>query len=142
MVFNNIMSFDFGTKSIGVAIGQCVTYTASPLTAINACNGVPDWLHMAKLLNEWQPRICIIGLPLNINGTEQPLTFLVREFARNLHNRFSIAVSLHDERLSTVEAKANIFAQGGYRALVKKNIDAKSAVIIMESWFEQCLASP
>ncbi|CAJ0995485.1 Putative pre-16S rRNA nuclease [Sodalis praecaptivus] len=133
----SIMAFDFGTRSIGVAIGQRVTCTARPLTAFKARDGVPDWQQIEKLLNEWRPDTVVVGLPLNMDGSEQPLTARARKFANRLHGRFCVQVVLHDERLSTVEARAGLFARGGYRALEKGNVDAGSAVIILESWLEQ-----
>ncbi|WP_437889355.1 Holliday junction resolvase RuvX [Phytobacter sp. V91] len=134
-----LLAFDFGTKSIGVAIGQRITGTARPLSALKAQDGTPDWNQIDRLLKEWQPEAVIVGLPLNMDGSEQPLTARARKFANRLHGRFGVAVTLHDERLSTVEARAGLFEQGGFRALNKGSIDSASAVIILESYFEQHL---
>lgn len=131
-----MLSFDFGTKSIGAAVGQQLTGTARPLTAIKAQDGIPDWNLIERLLKEWQPDLVVVGLPLNMDGTEQPLTARARKFANRLHGRFGVQVELHDERLSTVEARADLFARGGFRALTKGSVDSLSAVIILESWFE------
>lgn len=132
-----LLSFDFGTKSIGVAIGQRITGTARPLTALKANNGNPDWTQIERLLKEWQPDEVIVGLPLNMDGTEQPLTARARTFANRVHGRFGVAVTLHDERLSTVEARAGLFENGGFRALNKGRVDSASAVVILESYFAQ-----
>lgn len=132
-----IIAFDFGTLSIGAAIGQEITGTANPLTSFKAKDGIPDWNQIEKLLKEWQPNLIVVGLPLNMDGTEQPLTALARKFANRLHGRFGVQVQLHDERLTTVEAKSHLFSSGGYRALNKGRVDAASAVLILESWFEQ-----
>ncbi|UCZ73847.1 Holliday junction resolvase RuvX [Dickeya zeae] len=137
-----LLAFDFGTRSIGVAIGQEITGTARPLTSLKAQDGIPDWQKVEKLLNEWQPALIIVGLPLNMDGTEQPLTARARKFAQRLHGRFGVTVELHDERLSTVEARADLFERGGFRALDKGSVDAASAVIILESWFEQPITPP
>ncbi|MBI0031848.1 Holliday junction resolvase RuvX [Gilliamella sp. B14384G15] len=131
-----VIAFDFGTFSIGAAIGQDVTRTASPLCSFKARDGIPNWQSIEKILNEWQPDLLVVGLPLNMDGTEQPLTARARKFANRLHGRFGYQVQLQDERLSTVEAKSRIFASCGYRALEKGHVDATSAVIILESWFE------
>lgn len=131
-----MLSFDFGTKSIGVAIGQQLTGTARPLMALKANDGVPDWNNIEALLKEWQPDRVVVGLPLNMDGTEQPLTVRARKFANRLHGRFGVQIELHDERLSTVEARAELFERGGFRALSKGSVDSLSAVIILESWFE------
>lgn len=132
-----LLSFDFGTKSIGVAIGQRITGTARPLTALKANNGNPDWTQIERLLKEWQPDEVIVGLPLNMDGSEQPLTARARTFANRVHGRFGVAVTLHDERLSTVEARAGLFENGGFRALNKGSVDSASAVVILESYFAQ-----
>ncbi|HGJ5874673.1 MULTISPECIES: Holliday junction resolvase RuvX [Arsenophonus] len=137
MANRTIIAFDFGTLSIGIAIGQEITATARPLTAIKAKDGKPNWLEIEKILQEWQPELAIVGLPLNMDGTEQPMSNQARKFANRLHGRFGIQVTLHDERLTTIEARAQLFNQGGYRALNKSKIDSISAVIILESWFEQ-----
>lgn len=131
-----LLAFDFGTKSIGVAIGQQLTGTARPLAALKAQDGTPDWSKIEALLKEWQPDRVVVGLPLNMDGTEQPLTARARKFANRLHGRFGVQVDLHDERLSTVEARADLFSRGGFRALNKGSVDSLSAVIILESWFE------
>ncbi|MEZ2583319.1 Holliday junction resolvase RuvX [Kluyvera intermedia] len=132
-----LLAFDFGTRSIGVAIGQRITGTARPLTAIKAQDGTPDWNIIARLLKEWQPETVVVGLPLNMDGSEQPLTARARNFANKIHGRFGVAITLHDERLSTVEARAGLFEQGGFRALNKGSVDSASAVVILESFFEQ-----
>lgn len=137
MANRTIIAFDFGTLSIGIAIGQEITATARPLTAIKAKDGKPNWSEIEKILQEWQPELAIVGLPLNMDGTEQPMSNQARKFANRLHGRFGIQVTLHDERLTTIEARAQLFNQGGYRALNKSKIDSISAVIILESWFEQ-----
>ncbi|RXK33123.1 Holliday junction DNA helicase RuvA [Arsenophonus endosymbiont of Bemisia tabaci Asia II 3] len=137
MANRTIIAFDFGTLSIGIAIGQEITATARPLTAIKAKDGKPNWLDIEKILQEWQSELAIVGLPLNMDGTEQPISNQARKFANRLHGRFGIQVTLHDERLTTIEARAQLFNQGGYRTLKKSKIDSISAVIILESWFEQ-----
>ncbi|NDJ56403.1 Holliday junction resolvase RuvX [Enterobacteriaceae bacterium 4M9] len=136
MATGTLLAFDFGTKSIGVAIGQRITGTARPLAALKAQDGTPDWAKIDRLLAEWQPDEVIVGLPLNMDGSEQPLTARARKFANRIHGRFGVPVLLHDERLSTVEARADLFSRGGFRALDKGSVDSASAVVILESWFE------
>jgi putative Holliday junction resolvase len=142
MANRTFFAFDFGTKSIGLAIGQEITGTARPLAAFKAQDGIPDWQKIEKLLKEWQPDLVIVGLPLNMDGTEQPLTAQARKFANRLHGRFGVQVTLQDERLTTVTARAELFERGGYRALNKGDVDAASAVVILESWFEQQSTPP
>ena len=132
-----ILAFDFGTKSIGVAVGSELTGTASLLNAFKAQDGTPDWLLVDKLIKEWQPQLLLVGLPLNMDGTEQPFTARARKFANRLHGRFGLPVELHDERLTTTEARSQLFAEGGFRNLAKDKVDSLSAKIIFESWYEQ-----
>lgn len=72
-------------QSIGVAVYQRITGTARPLPAIKAQDGTPDWNIIERLLKEWQPDEIIVGLPLNMDGTEQPLTARARKFANRIH---------------------------------------------------------
>ncbi|RUO24313.1 Holliday junction resolvase RuvX [Aliidiomarina minuta] len=130
-----VLGFDFGTRSIGVAVGQSVTGTASPLAALAAKDGIPDWFQLEKLLQTWQPELCVIGLPLNMDGSEQPLTVRSRKFGNRLHGRFGVAISFQDERLTTVSAKETLFSQGGFKNLSKEKIDSASACLILEDYF-------
>ena len=132
----NLLSFDFGTKSIGVATGQMVTATAQPLPAIKANDGIPDWNIVETVLREWMPDLVVVGLPLNMDGTEQPITQRAKKFANRLNGRFGVKVFLQDERLTTASAKEFIFSHGGYKALEKGKIDSVSAALILESWME------
>ena len=131
-----LLGFDFGTRSIGVAIGQEITGSAQPLRALKANDGVPNWDEIQKLLTEWQPDLVIVGLPLNMDGTEQPLTDRARKFANRIHGRFGVVVELQDERLTTTDARARLFERGGYRALEKGMVDGISALLILEAWME------
>lgn len=132
----SLMGFDFGTRSIGIATGQEITGTASPLTSLKANDGIPDWSQIEKILKEWQPDLLIVGLPLNMDGTEQEMTQRARKFGQRLHGRFGFQVEFKDERLTTTDAKARLFERGGYRALGKSKVDAVSAQLILESWME------
>ncbi|WP_028835643.1 MULTISPECIES: Holliday junction resolvase RuvX [unclassified Pseudoalteromonas] len=131
-----IMGFDFGTKSIGIAIGQELTGSATSLKAVKAQDGIPNWDDIAVQVKEWQPDLMVVGLPLNMDGTSQEVTFKAKKFANRLHNHYGIAVHTQDERLTTADAKARLFERGGYKNLGKGNVDNMSAVIILESFFE------
>lgn len=133
-----VMAFDFGTKSIGSAIGQEITGTASPLKAFKANDGIPNWDAIETQIKEWQPHLLVVGLPTDLHGKDlENITARARKFANRLHGRFGLPVEMHDERLSTTEARADLFQMGGYKALSKGNIDCQSAVVILESWFER-----
>lgn len=132
-----IVAFDFGTKRIGVAVGQHVTETATPLSPLAARNGVPQWESVEKIIQTWKPQALVVGLPLRMNGTDQPLTKLVRIFIKDLKKRTQLPVYEVDERLSTVEARSRLFDEGGYSALQKNSIDCFAAKVILEDWFSR-----
>ena len=132
-----ILSFDFGTKSIGIAVGQQITSSASPVKSIKAHDGQPNWDTVEAIIKEWQPNLLVIGLPLNMDGSEQPMTLKAKKFANQLHGRFGLPIHLQDERLTTTDARTRLFELGGYKALKKDQVDAISAVLILESYFEQ-----
>lgn len=134
---SQVIGFDFGTHSIGVAVGQSLTGTASPLPALKAKDGQPNWDLVAKLFADWQPETVVVGLPLNMDGTEQPLTNLARKFANRLHGRFGVQVVLQDERLTTVAAKEDLFSRGGYKQLQKGKVDSAAAQLIVEDYLSQ-----
>ncbi len=131
-----VLAFDFGTKSIGVAVGQEITGTASPLAALKANDGIPDWQKIQALYDEWLPNVVVVGLPLNMDGTEQDVTHRAKKFANRLHGRFRKPVETWDERLSTADAKAILFELGGYKKLSKDKVDSVSACVIFASWAE------
>lgn len=132
-----ILGFDFGKKYIGVAIGQEITGSASPLGSVKATDGIPNWESLTKFVTEWQPDLIVVGLPLNMDGTEQQLTKDAKKFGNRIAGRFGLKVEFQDERLTTADAKEQLFSRGGYKNLKKDNIDAESARLIIESFFEQ-----
>ncbi|RLA04991.1 MAG: Holliday junction resolvase RuvX [Gammaproteobacteria bacterium] len=132
-----IVAFDYGEKRIGVAIGQSITETANPLKALNANSGQPNWQEVEKILKEWQPDFLVVGLPLNMDGTEQLLTKRATKFSNRLEGRFGIKVKMMDERLTSVEAREQLFSSSGYKGLQKNSIDSQAACLILESWFHE-----
>lgn len=135
-----VLAFDFGLNSIGTALGNTITRTVRPLKAVRAKNGRADEEALAALIKEWQPSLLVVGLPLMMDGTEQPLTKKARGFAKLLHERFALEVNLVDERLSTKEAKELIFETGGFRALARDKgaVDNMSAAVILQEYFDSC----
>lgn len=132
-----IMAFDYGTGSIGVANGQAVTCTAGELPPLKARNGIPRWDEVQALLERWQPDLVVVGLPLNMDGTESELAARARKFANRIHGRFGYPVQLYDERLSTREAKQEA-QQRGHRGSYKDNpVDSIAARLILESWWRE-----
>ncbi len=129
-----LLGFDFGTKRIGVAVGQMLTQSTTPLPTLKAKQGQPSWPQIHSFIKTWQPEALIVGFPLNMDGTEQPITQRAKAFADALQQQTGLPVHGSEERLSTVEARQRIFDHGGYRALQKTAIDSMAACIILEAW--------
>jgi len=100
-----ILAFDFGLSHIGVAVGQSITATASPLTTLKADRGTPEWAALGRLISEWKPHRLIVGLPLNMDDSESEMSARARKFANRLEGRFGVQTCLVDERLTTFEAQ-------------------------------------
>ncbi|WP_419420317.1 Holliday junction resolvase RuvX [Legionella sp. D16C41] len=128
--------FDFGFKRIGVAVGQKITATARPLTILQAKQGVPNWEPLRKLIKIWQPEAFIVGLPTCIDNTELYTTAAAKSFAKRLEREFKLPVYLVDERLSTKEARAYLFEEGGYRKIQSTQVDSIAACIILQQWLQ------
>lgn len=124
-----LLAFDFGMKVIGVASGQKITKTASPLTTISATDGIPNWQQIQQLVDSWRPEALIVGLPLNMDGTEQEITKCARKFANRLQEKYKMPVHLVDERLSTWQAK-----QETTKSTKNNRHDAIAAAILLEQW--------
>ena len=131
-----LLGFDFGTKRIGIAVGQTVTRTARPLGVIKATEGIPQWDTLDQFIKAWQPDALVVGVPLNMDGTEQPLTQAARRFADSLREYFKLPVYEMDERLTSVSAREYVFSRGGYKALKDTQIDSIAAQLILQNWLE------
>jgi len=129
-----VLGFDYGTQRIGVAVGQTITHTATPLAALHARDGVPNWDHIATLISEWRPARLVVGLPLNMDGSESEMCVRAKKFANRLHGRFGVPVVTWDERLSSFEARGELLARGE-RNFKSAGVDSLSARLILESWF-------
>lgn len=132
-----VLGFDFGMKRIGVAVGQTVTQSARPLETLQANQGVPPWERVDKLMKAWQPDALVVGIPLNMDGTEQPLTLVAQGFLNALKERYQLPVYGVDERLSTKDARERLFQQGGYKALQNGQVDSVAAQLILQNWLSQ-----
>lgn len=125
----SVLGFDYGLRWIGVATGQTTTGTATPLTRLGAREGVPDWEAVKKLLETWQPDLIVIGLPLNMDGSESELCVRAQRFGRRLSGRFGAKVEFQDERLTTREAYDRMASKP------RREADhAIAAQVILEDW--------
>ena len=132
------LAFDYGERRIGVAVGQSVTATASPLSTVRVHDGEPDWSSIEGIVAAWKPDGLVVGEPLHMDGRPQPMTRRARRFRHDLRNRFGLPVHAADERLTTVEARAELAQRGAFRgsgARRAHEIDHPVAArIILESW--------
>lgn len=129
------MAFDYGTRQIGVAVGQTLTGSAEPLTNLRARDGVPDWEQVAKLIREWEPNVLVVGLPLNMDGSASDMSERAARFARRLNGRFQLPVETVDERLSTFEAKQHLKDQGRTPSSYRDDpVDSLAAALLLQTW--------
>ncbi len=127
------LCFDYGLKRIGVAVGQELTGTASALTTVSARDGKPDWDAISRLFEEWRPDAVVVGLPLNMDGSEHELSRRARRFGNQLHGRYNLPAHFIDERLSSLEAEALLKGRSHH----KQDIDKLAARVILETWLAE-----
>jgi putative Holliday junction resolvase len=132
-----LLAFDYGTRRIGIAVGQTVTGSASPLTTLHSRDGRPDWAGIAALIREWRPDALVLGLPYDMDDQEVDWSPRVHRFARQLAGRFGLAVHLVDERLTSIEAQRRLAARPGRRSTDPDAIDALAAALILETWLSE-----
>jgi putative Holliday junction resolvase len=125
-----LLGFDFGPRKIGVAVGQTLTGSATPLTTLRSLRDQPDWERIERLVREWCPSAAVVGLPFNMDDTETEIAPRARRFARQLEGRFGLEVHLIDERLTSIEARRQL----GKGATSWEVVDAMAAKLILETW--------
>lgn len=131
-----VLGFDYGQKRIGVASGQALTGTATPLATLRNPH-TAGWADVDALLAQWRPAQLVVGLPLAADGAETPVSLAARQFAASLGKRTGTPVALVDERLSSHEAEARLLAGGRRHDAVRRERDAVAAAIILETWLAE-----
>lgn len=132
-----ILAFDFGTRRIGVAVGETALGLAHPLATIAADDDDARLAAIAALIGEWQPAQLVVGLPTHADGTPHRMTARAREFARRLESRFRLAVELVDERFTTEAASSSLFEAGVAGRAQKPARDQIAAQIILQAYLDQ-----
>lgn len=133
-----IIAFDFGLRRIGVAVGQQVTNSASPLETVGNSDNGPDWSRIDAIVREWRPQRLIVGMPTHADGSPSDIANTVRKFIDEL-SKFELPVETVDERYSSVEAEAVLRSQReeGLRGRISKEaIDSAAATFIAERWLK------
>ena len=136
------LSFDFGAKKIGTAVGQTITLTASPLQTIRSINQNPNWEIITKLIQEWQPTGLVVGISKQTDGSDNPITPRMLKFCRQLEGRYHLPVFQQDETLSTFEAKQMLFNEVNVSAKKLWEVqDQLAAQLILQSWLNKITTS-
>lgn len=130
--------FDFGTRRIGVATANRLSGTATPLSTLAARDGVPDWRHIARLIDDWQPQVLVIGMPCNVDGTDSSMSARARAFAVWLHQQSGLPVEEMDERYTSTAAEALLRDQRREgirpRRVRASDIDRMAALLMAQTW--------
>jgi putative pre-16S rRNA nuclease len=130
-----VLAFDFGTKRIGVAVGDLVLRIAHPLVTLESTQNEQRFGAIAALIKEWQPVFLVVGLPAHMDGSEHEISKLCRRFALQLEQRFKLRTVLVDERLSSHAAELALAESGA--AHNKMLIDQVAAQHILQSFFDE-----
>ena len=131
-----VLAFDFGEQRIGVAVGEHLLKTANPLITIDNESNEVRFESISQLVKEWQPKLLVVGLPLNVDGSEHDMSRLSKKFARRLNGRFNLPVLLVDERYSSVAA-SEILSERGIKGRAQKALlDQVAAQTILQSYFD------
>ncbi len=126
-----IVAFDFGTKKIGIAVGQTQTMTSSPLDIVFSKNNKINWDGIMTILKEWKPGLILVGKPLNMDGTDSDIMEKVDIFYKKLEKLTKVKCEYVDERLTSFEARQNL------GELKTDLIDAHAAKILIDNWFNK-----
>ena len=138
---SSVLAFDYGLRRIGVAVGEPVLNTASVLTVVKNRESGPDWQHIDKLVQEWQPAQLVVGVPRKMDGSDTDMTRAAEHFGRQLEERCGVMVAAVDERLSSREAErmlADARSSGRMKRRSRhEDVDMLAALIILERWYAQ-----
>ena len=137
----SVLAFDFGTKRIGVAVGELELAQAHPLSTLHGEGNERRFAEIAALIEEWRPVRLVVGLPLALDGTPHAMTARCIRFANQLRGRFGIDVDYADERLSSVEAEDRLRDSGHSTRTARAHVDTLAAQIILQSYFQRLFSN-
>jgi putative holliday junction resolvase len=136
-----VLAFDFGLRRIGVACGDSLSRNATALETVPAGPSGPRWELIATIMRDWQPDMAVVGLPYNVDGSDNDMTGAARKFAAELARRHALEVVMVDERYSSLEAEARLQTARASglrrRRVAKSDVDAAAACVILERWFTE-----
>ena len=132
-----VLAFDFGTRKIGVAMGNTLVRVAHPLMTIEGEANRVRFAAIDALFAQWTPDLLVIGRPTHADGTEHGMTARAERFARQLESRYGLPVMRVDERFTTLAA-ATVLAEKGIHGRARRAAqDAVAAQLILQSWFDR-----
>ncbi len=128
-----LLGFDYGRKRIGVAVGQQLTQSATPLMTLQARNGEPDWTVVTSLIKEWNPEALVVGIPYHMDGMKQDMSKWALRFCRQLEGRYHLPVYKAEERLTSYQAESCMDMKSRKRG----DTDPLAAQIILQDWLQK-----
>jgi putative pre-16S rRNA nuclease len=131
------LGVDLGRARIGLALADDVLRQARPLRVVHRRGGAQDLASIAEAARDYEVGLAVVGLPLNMDGTEGPAARLSREFAARLAAELGVQVELFDERLSTFEAEARLRERGISAKDARARVDAEAAAVILQGWLDR-----
>ncbi|MBI5611598.1 MAG: Holliday junction resolvase RuvX [Gammaproteobacteria bacterium] len=131
------LAFDYGSKQIGVAVGGSHSGLAESLANVQVGRSGPDWAHISRLIAEWRPAALVVGLPLNMDDSENTMTAAARKFGNRLQGRYNLPVHMVDERLTSVAAKNALVEAGVPFARRKARVDKLAAQAILQAFLDE-----
>lgn len=139
--YRTALGFDYGKTKLGIAAGNDLINSTTPLTTLRLVGSTPDWEAISRLVQQWSPTDLVVGLPVNMDGSEHPLAVPVHRFYQQLQKRYNLPVHLVDERLTSVEAERILAKRSGKKRIdfasrsAKETIDQIAAELILQTWF-------
>jgi putative Holliday junction resolvase len=136
VISGSILAFDYGLKRIGVAVGNTEIRIAHPVETIQGESNEVKFGAVARLIEEWQPALLVVGLPAHMDGTEHVMSEQCRRFARRLEGRFGLKTVLVDERLSSADASEHLNQVGLRGRKQKPVLDQVAAQRILQTYLD------
>ena len=137
---STVIAFDFGLKRTGVAVGNTLTGSASPECTLQSKDEKPDWEGITQLFSAWKPDQLVVGMPIELDGTENPLKKRIDRFCNQLNGRYNLQVDQENEQFTSIEAAERLkeLRQSGRKQKMEKHeIDKIAASIILENWMRR-----
>ena len=136
------LGFDFGTRHLGIAVGSTASGRAEPLASLPVRQNLPEWAALDRIIAEWKPATLIVGLPLNMDDSDNDMTRAARKFGQRLQGRYNLPVRWVDERLTSVDAKnALVEARVPWKRR-KAQVDKLAACNILQAYLDEDRPNP